>query len=359
MKSIRKWWLSSMSDEIIIDKPDEAADVEDLNEATIEDAKIDVLQVGKEMKIYEQKPLDRWNKVTDLKFRMNTLLIQQLRILINNNHYDFDSIILIDGAIEGAGKSTLAQQVAYFLTYYSGTRFGLGNIVFTPKEFQEAVLRANKFDCILWDEAYLGSSKFKMSSTINQTIMMMLQQIRQKNLYILVVLPYFFDLNSYVAVPRSWFLIHVYIGTQIDTGDLTEQGELDWTKPIFQRGFFRFFSRERKQQLYYRGRKEYNYSYVKGNFIGMFPRVYTVDEAAYKEKKANIKIDDKGMLPKDWVVECIKRGIPISMIADHCPEYKKSTIFDIQKDWRKEQAKEAGLTPSEAKDFIQDQSEIE
>ena len=262
----------------------------------------------------ETEPLDRWNLVTDKKYRMNSLLKFQLDIMVNAVQYDFDSIIIIDGEIEGSGKSVLAQQVGYYMAWKCGKTMSLNHIVFTPNQFLEAIDNAEKRECIIWDEAYQGSSKWRQMSKINQVIMSRLQKIRQKNLFIVIVLPYFFDLNSYLAVPRSWFLIHVEIKNQME---VTEQEEVNFDKPIFVRGFFQFYSRARKKSLFFQGRREYNYDYVRGNFIGNFPQYYCVDEIAYKDKKLQYATEEKEeerMTEADWIKEAIIRGMKPAQI---------------------------------------------
>jgi hypothetical protein len=95
----------------------------------------------------------------------------------------------------------------------------------------------------------------------------MLAEIRQKNLFIFIVLPTFFDLDRYVALWRSRALIHIYTGKS------------------FERGYFMFFNTERKKDLYIYGKKTYSYKMPKANFFGRFPKGYMVNEAEYRKKK--------------------------------------------------------------------------
>jgi hypothetical protein len=80
------------------------------------------------------------------------------------------------------------------------------------------------------------------------------------------VLPTFFDLDKYVALWRSRFLIHVY-------------------HDKFKRGFFKFYSENGKKFLYVRGKKFYDYKCAVPNFSGRFTNLYTVDEEEYKKRK--------------------------------------------------------------------------
>lgn len=203
--------------------------------------------------------------VTNKQYYMDGFLKQNFDefkpILIEK---DWDFVGLIDGR-EGSGKSTIAQQACY---YFDET-FNLDRIVFTPQEFEEQVMKAEKGQAILWDEAAEGTSANNYYSQINKSIKRMLQQIRQKNLVIFIVLPYFFELEKYVAIARSQCLIHVY------------------TKPgTLVRGFFTFFGYTNKKNLYVAGKKFYSYDWPKSDFHGNFRDGYVVDEAAYRKKKS-------------------------------------------------------------------------
>ena len=177
---------------------------------------------------------------------------------------DWDMLFIVDG-IEGSGKSVLTQQCAYVCD----PTFNIDRIVFTPNTFQKAVQKANKFEAVVYDEAYTGLSSRAAMSMINRTLIKMLAEIRQKNLFIFVVCPTFFDLDKYVALWRSRALLHVYV------------------MPGFKRGFFGFYNMERKKSLYTWGKKYYNYYKPKPNFSGRFPNAYVVDEEDYRHKKAS------------------------------------------------------------------------
>lgn len=283
--------------------------------------------------------LGRNNIVTSLRYPMNSLLKRQLDIMANNLKYDFDCIIVIDGEIEGSGKSNLAQQVGFYFADMFKTPWSCAkNIVFSPKQFKDSVLSAPKYSAIVWDEAYIGTSKYRTMSGVNQTIQSLLQQIRQRNLVIVVVLPYFFDLFSYLAVPRSWFLLHVQLkptgwrGNEEDEMDIDDNfNPLDFSAPVLERGHFQFFSRKRKKQLYFQGKKEYNYNVCRPNFVGMFPKFYTVNEETYKSKKANIQVEEEDKIPESrFIKECLLRGMAVRQFKAHttCNE---TTIYRIKK----------------------------
>ena len=198
----------------------------------------------------------------ELGFGMDGFLKKNLSMAKEVVKKDWDMVFVVDGA-EGSGKSVIAQQCAY----YCDPTLTIERICFTPKEFKDAILKAEKYQSVVYDEAYTGLSSRAAMSLINRTLVRMLAEIRQKNLFVFVVMPTFFDLDKYVALWRSRALIHVY------------------TKENFERGYFCFFNIDRKKALYLIGKKFYSYSATKANFIGRFPNKYVIDEVAYRAKK--------------------------------------------------------------------------
>ena len=174
---------------------------------------------------------------------------------------DWDMIFIIDGA-ERAGKSNLAQQIAY----YVDPTLNLDRIVFTPEQFEQAVLNAEKYQAIIWDEAVTGADSGQTLTNMWKAVKKMLVQMGQKNLYVFILIHSFFDLTKYLALWRSRALIHVY-------------------HDRFSRGYFKFYNEERKKYLYIKGKKFYEYKQGRPNFIGRFTKGYVVNDKAYREKK--------------------------------------------------------------------------
>ena len=171
-------------------------------------------------------------------------------------------VFIVDG-FEGTGKSVLAQQVAK----YCDPTFDLNEIVFTPGSFEKIVKTSNKFKAIIYDEAYGGLSGKGTMTQINKSLVKMMTEIRQRNLFIFIVLPTLFELTKYIAIWRSRALLHVY------------------SSDNFERGYFAFYNVHKKKQLYMSGKKFYNYNMPDPNFTGRFTNHYTVDKDAYKDKK--------------------------------------------------------------------------
>lgn len=173
---------------------------------------------------------------------------------------DWDFVFCIDG-MEGGGKSTFALQMALYLD----PKLTLEQVVFSADDFERQIIGAEKFSAVVYDEAITGLYSREAMQYINTTLTKLLAQIRQKNLFIFVIIPTFFDLDKYVAMWRSRGLFHIY------------------TKN-FTRGFFIFFDHERKKNLYAVGKKYYNYHLQKPSFKGRYTR-YNPFLKEYVKKK--------------------------------------------------------------------------
>ena len=175
---------------------------------------------------------------------------------------DWDFIFIYDG-VEGSGKSVKAMQDAVFCD----PNMTLKQMAWTPETFKTAILNAEKFQSVIYDESHSGLNSRAAMTSVNRNLVSLLTEIRQKNLFVFIVLPTFFDLDKYVALWRSRALIHVY------------------TKNSFERGYFAFYNVDKKKMMYVKGKKFYQYSVVKPNFIGRFTNYYPLDQDEYRKLK--------------------------------------------------------------------------
>ena len=169
----------------------------------------------------------------------------------------------------GTGKSVFMQQLGECYTDRVNKRHGLNipfttdNIVFKPKDLIETAFKLPKYSCIIldeWEDAHYWSE-------LGITLRQFFRKCRQLNLFIIIIIPNFFQLNIGYAVSRSIFAI-----------DVRFEGE-------FERGYFRFYNFDRKKDLYLKGKKTYNYNVTQANFNGRFTKGYVVGEEAYRRKK--------------------------------------------------------------------------
>ena len=177
---------------------------------------------------------------------------------------DKDCVLAIDGK-EGAGKSVFAFQIGK----YVDPTLNLSRVAFNAEEFRNIVFKAKKGQCVVFDEAFVGLSSRGALTQVNRTLVSLMMQMRQKNLFVIIVLPTFFLLDKYVALFRARALIHVYENKGV-------------------RGYFRLYNSKLKKLLYLLGKKDYSYGFkiartkFKGRFYGKFP---LEDEKAYRKKK--------------------------------------------------------------------------
>lgn len=201
----------------------------------------------------------------DQRYMVDGVLAKELlKIRKRVTMKDEDYFFVVDGE-EGGGKSVLAMQLAFLVD----PTFTLSRVVFTPEDFKEAILSADKGQAIVFDEAFRGLSSKGAMSQVNKLLIELMMECRQKNLIVFVVMPTFFMLERYVALWRAKGLFHVYRKKGL-------------------RGYWMFFNKQKKKMLYIRGRnKFFSYAWPKSSFHGRFTNHYTLDEEAYRKKKAD------------------------------------------------------------------------
>ena len=208
----------------------------------------------------------------EIKYYLDARLKKNLdeKVITSLQKKDKDCVIAIDGA-EGSGKSTLALQIGK----YVDPTLDLSRVVFDAEGFRQAIFKAKKGQCIIFDEAFTGLSSRASLSGINRALVSLMMQMRQKNLLVIMVLPTFFLLDKYVALFRTRCLIHVY-----------ESGG--------RRGYFRLYNKRLKKYLYLMGKATYSYGGSKwkaktrfrGRFYGVFALGDEEIDKKYRNKKA-------------------------------------------------------------------------
>ena len=177
---------------------------------------------------------------------------------------DFDFVMVVDGE-EGSGKSVLAFQIGKVLD----PDLNMDNICFTADDFINAITKAKKNQCIIFDEGFSGLSSRASLSEINNLVISMMMEMRQKNLFVIIVMPSVFMLDKYAVFHRAKGLFHVYMDSN-------------------RRGFWRFFNKKAMKYLYLLGKKLYEYDKAEHTSFGRFRKQYTINEAQYRYKKAQV-----------------------------------------------------------------------
>ncbi len=203
--------------------------------------------------------------VKKVDYFVDDILKQELkRIHTAVTKKDRDYVMVVDGE-EGSGKSVLAQQIAKELS----PKFKIDNICFNANQFISQLKNSPKHSCIVLDEAYSSANSRAALSEVNRSLIGVATEMRQRNLFVIIVIPSFFDLDKYFALWRCRCLIHVYF---------TKDGS---------RGRYILFPKTSKKYLYLNGKKFYDYSKPKSPYPACsFKNIYTVDEMEYRKKKA-------------------------------------------------------------------------
>jgi hypothetical protein len=212
-------------------------------------------------------------KVTSKNYYLDGYLKENLDHLSKAVSKGWDGVVLIDG-VEGSAKSTLGSACAYYLD----NSFSLDRVVFSQEQFMKAVDSSKPGSAIVWDEFIMGGLSTEAMSRSQNVLIKKMTTIRKKNLYIFLIVPWFFMVRAYFAVGRSRALIHTYSPDGIS------------------RGYFQFYSYKTKKSLYLNGRKRFNYNVVKPDFNGRFTNTFGMfwDAEEYDKKKeeAILKITD-------------------------------------------------------------------
>lgn len=225
--------------------------------------------------------------VTDKKFFMEKWLVEELDHLKKAVDKNWDGVILIDG-VEGSAKTTLAGGVSYYLD----SRYNLDSVVFTPKQFNDAVDNAPPKSAIHWDEFVLGGLSTEAMTKIQTTIIKKLATIRSKQLYIILVIPYIFMLRTYFAVGRTRFLLHTH------------------TPDGLKRGYVHYFAYDNKRELFFNGKKLFDYSKARYNLRGRFVNTegFFFNSKEYEKKKSEaVKSIDFEAKKEDYTRQRLKQ----------------------------------------------------
>lgn len=176
---------------------------------------------------------------------------------------DKDYVMLLDG-YEGSGKTTFALQCGK----YVDPTLNLKRVCMTPDSFKEAIRNAEKGQCVIYDEAVTGLTAGASITRVGRILKSMMMQMRQKNLFVIVLLPVIFEFNKYAVLSRARFFFHIY----------ESKGRM---------GFFVGFNKKFTRMTYLQGKKTHSYK-VRSRFNGRFYGKFALgdsQEQPYRKKK--------------------------------------------------------------------------
>ena len=170
------------------------------------------------------------------------------------------------------GKSTLAQQLCYYYTQRINELHGLNltftqkNIVFRTDKLIKRAYSLPKYSALILDEG--DDLTEHAASEKTREIRRFLRKSGQLNLFIIMILPDFFEMPKAIAMHRSNFLIDVKFEDEFD------------------RGYFEYYNFTDKKKLYVRGKKFNDYDAHTATLTnGRFVNKYCVNEKTYRRMK--------------------------------------------------------------------------
>lgn len=179
---------------------------------------------------------------------------------------DYHNFILANGIVtHNSGKTTLSQAAMYYLD----PTICLDRIVFDGQDLMKQIDIAEKGQGIIFDEAVMSLASQDFATDLQKALIKKFTLIRSKNLYIMLIIPNFFLMRKWFSIDRTKFMLYTYSPDGIS------------------RGYFRFFSWNRKKELYLKGFKFMNVNAVAPNFRGRFTDTegFFIDPDAYEAKK--------------------------------------------------------------------------
>lgn len=216
------------------------------------------------MKVHENLTFTKKNGTKVNGYYIDENLAANLDLLKKAVTQNWDGFLMVDG-VEGSAKSTLAGTIGHYL---APETYGINSLVFTQDQFFDKVDNAPPNSVVHWDEFIFGGLSTEALNKVQNSLIKKITTIRKKQLFVILVMPWFFMMRPYFAVGRSRCLIHTY------------------TPDGVTRGYFNFYSYIKKQKLYLYGKKEYTYN-VRADFGGRFTNQfgYFWDEKEYDELK--------------------------------------------------------------------------
>ncbi len=260
----------------------------------------------------KQFPMGSFPHQQSAGFYFHKALKENVDIMVKSIGKDMQFVGIISGkGTVRSGKTTLSQQCGTYFTdevnkrYKVKNKFTVDNIVFKGEDLIEKAMVISRYSVLVLDEG--DDLTMHYWRDLSQRLRRFFRKCGQLNLFILLIIPDFFELPRHYAVTRTNFLINVYF-----------YGE-------FQRGYFEFYSGKRKRDLYFKGRKYADYGVVHPDFDGRFLDLYTVDKEEYlKRKREDLEkenVEEDRKQPSVRIMEVrIKVCIKLSKLYKFKPE---------------------------------------
>jgi hypothetical protein len=226
--------------------------------------------------------------ISNSDYKLDGYLAKTVASIKNRLQHKWDCVGVVDG-LEGSGKTTFAFQMCQSVD----PTFNLDRVCFSEEQFNAQVIICKPGQAICLDEAMNVFFRRTTMSNTNILMVRVLAECRKRNLFLVFVLPSFFEMDRYPSLHRASFLVHVFAVPN--------------KRNNLERGFFKFYARPAKKKLYLLGRKDMNYQVVRPSFFGRFAKTFVLDEQGYEKKK------DQALLEKQTEKKVDKRDVKLKI----------------------------------------------
>ena len=248
---------------------------------------------------------------------MDAWLYQNLELLADRivDDMTFMSIIFSSTLEVGTGKSVLATQIGEAWEEIIKKKhnidlgYGIKNLVWRPKDLIERSFQVPKYSYLLLDE-WEDSTYW---SELGMTLRKFFRKCRQLNLFIMCIIPNWFQLPLNYATSRSVFAIDVKFTNKLE------------------RGNFSFYNFPSKRALYVLGKRSHNYWASKPTFNGTFPDGYGVEEKEYRRQKLEDMEKYDREEPVKLTRQQIEKAQAIKVVHNFLKLFPKTTLVDFSK----------------------------
>jgi len=205
--------------------------------------------------------------VNGQSWKMHEKYLENIDHCKKANKRDIDFKLLFSGnGMTRTGKTTLVVQTAAYLDegYISNWR---NQTCFSGDKLIEFGNKLKPGQVLVYDEARESLNTTSQLTSYCKDILNFFAECGSKNLFILIVLPEFFDLPKGITITQSLFLVNCKFRNN------------------FSRGFADFFNHKQKKYLYIKGKKWLDYSAVKPSFQMTFTKYFPLNMQEYEKLK--------------------------------------------------------------------------
>ena len=235
-------------------------------------------------------------------FDKGNAFLRELDVYLYSTMYDDEDLVILFDGYEGTGKSKVMRVVAQYCINkvrswgFKVPNLSIDNIHFDLESYVKTAETMNKNKVKGWvnilDESRMIANRKSSMSKSAVAFTNYMSECRSSNQIHFIALPAFHDIDSYIAIWRQKFVVHLE-KKYIDNED--EKLDID---SVLTRGYFKIFADQRKLTHCYFHKVKYTYP-KSPDFNGKFSSILRYADPLpnlkeYEEKKAKFRLSKYG-----------------------------------------------------------------